>query len=350
MGRFVSSSGVNGGFGVIGDGSALILPGRLPTFRSGHFHMLPHTTIFVVPAGVYRLRVRVNGGGAGSEAAQSSSFGSMISATGGQPGAGLVGGLGGMGVGGDFQAAGGSGGAGYRSGGGAAGSELGAGGRGGDGGPGNIGSGGGGGGVGGNRGGAGVQVASRPGGGGGSAFGRGQDATDDPSIPWGGPDITGRFNGFQNPGGVILAHLLDGFLGGGGYGPVSSPARMGGNGAGGGGNYGLASNGAGSSGGHGGFLGGGGGQGSFLNGPGLGGVCAPDAETMPALRAVSTATFYETRIGGGMGGTSARAGSGGGGYARGEFDVLPGQQIPVTVALQSSETIGVSGGLILVEY
>ncbi len=352
MARYISSAGQNGRFGTLGAGSTIWLPGRLPLFGHGLFQPYTRSGVFTVPDDIYRLRVRVIGGGAGQEAAQSSSFGALLSATGGQPGAGTLGGAGGIGVGGDFRADGGAGGPGFRSGGGAAGSELGVGGRGGDGGPSATGSGGGGGGVGGHRGGSGVDnAAPRAGGGGGSPIEAGQDASlsETAGMTLGGADITGRFHGYHNAGAFALAHLLDGFVGGGGMGMTGGGSRAGGSGSGGGGCYSRATSGAQVPAGRGGFCGGGGGAGSNGGPAGVGGVCWPDTDGPPTTN-TALSILYEARIGGGMGGTNARAGGGGGGYARGEFDVLPGQQFPVTVALQSSEETGVSGGLILVEY
>ncbi|HBY42989.1 MAG TPA: hypothetical protein DEH03_04770, partial [Brevundimonas sp.] len=107
MARYISSAGQNGRFGTLGAGSTIWLPGRLPLFGHGLFQPYTRSGVFTVPDDIYRLRVRVIGGGAGQEAAQSSSFGALLSATGGQPGAGTLGGAGGIGVGGDFRADGG---------------------------------------------------------------------------------------------------------------------------------------------------------------------------------------------------------------------------------------------------
>lgn len=350
MGRFISTQNRNAATSLGAGG--VILPGALPTFGTGRFLVISKSRIWRVPDEVHRVRVRlVAGGGGYTTAGQSTSFGTLLSATGGQPGNGQVGGAGGIGIGGDFQASGGRGGHGLRSGGGAAGSELGAGGNGGAGNANSTGAGGGGGGVGGNDGGAGINVVEVAGGGGGSAFGSGENASNVAGvIKYGGPDVTGRYHGFQNSGNLSLKHLFDGFIGGGGYSSSgTSTGTSGGSGAGGAGSYGRSTASAVSKSGRGGFCGGGGGAGQNTSGGGFGGVCSVDTEALPSIG--PSAQLIELRVGGGAGSNGdAGSGAGGGGYARGEFDVEPGQTITVTVAQQSDDSLAVSGGLVLVEW
>lgn len=126
-----------------------VVAGSLGIFGAGRFQIFFGSGTFKVPAGVSKIRVRVVGAGGGGGATSqytsiiplaggATSFGSLISATGGSPGQNIngvnAGGAGGVGVGGDFQANGGNGGggvgAGYAgNGGGAAGSQLGKGGN-----------------------------------------------------------------------------------------------------------------------------------------------------------------------------------------------------------------------------
>lgn len=92
--------------------------GFLGIFGTGKYKVFLTSGTFVVPAGVTRIRVRVvgAGGGGGSTATPgpaggATSFGALISATGGQGGiSGQNNGTanGGVGIGGDFQAVGGS--------------------------------------------------------------------------------------------------------------------------------------------------------------------------------------------------------------------------------------------------
>ncbi|WP_427792258.1 hypothetical protein [Brevundimonas diminuta] len=335
MGRYLSSAGASA-LGLAAGG--YLLPGQLPGFGSGRIEVLgPRNTAWRPPAGVTRIRVRVAGGGGGTETAATTSFGALISATGGAHGTADAPGAGGQGFGGDFQASGGPGGAGRRSGGGAAGSELGDGGAGGAGHPsGGAASAGGGGAVGGRVGGAGTDSGetNARNGSGASPFADGQQWTPTvgPLNP-GGPDFS-TAGQYANALGVALPHPLFAFIGCGGR-AESNNVNQGGPGGGGAG----ASN----NGGPGGVLGGGGG--STGNSPGMGGLYLP-ADTTRLKDAVSS---YEPRyIGGGRGGDSTRMGSGGGGYARGEFDVLPGVDIPLTIPAHN--TAGCSGGIIIVEY
>lgn len=230
--------------------STKVVPaGYMGEFGNGLWRIFNENGTFVVPANVSKIRVRVvgagggrgtggvGGGGGGGGYAHgefnvapgqsfavtvgvggsqidggSSSFGALISATGGKKGNHLSpynGGDGGVGVGGDFQASGGKGGTGDssgspRCGGGAAGSQLGDGGTGGNFVSGTLTSGGGG--VGGGKGGDTAGAA----GGGGSPFG---NAT--LSIP--APDIIGGISsGIANPISAVIRFPFDGFTGGGG--------------------------------------------------------------------------------------------------------------------------------------
>lgn len=86
--------------------------GELPLFGTTQFRFFIQSGSFVVPAGITAVRVRVFGGGGGGGApggstttGGTSSFGTMISATGGAGGNQAV--SPGIGVGGDYQASGG---------------------------------------------------------------------------------------------------------------------------------------------------------------------------------------------------------------------------------------------------
>jgi len=315
-----------------------MLPGQLPPFGSGRYEIFFSSGLFTPRPGVTRVRARVWAGGAGSNIdGGAASFGSMMSATGGTRGVGAIPGVGGQGVGGDFQASGGSGGAGEGGGGGASGSELG---PGGDGGVAQANGGGGGGGaVGGRRGGNGG--AANPGLG-ASVMAQGTD--NGPALPAGAVlDLMGlpaRPAYTQDPSAVttppLFIHPFVGFAFTGGGGVWKSnwlPAqKAGGEGAGGcGGN--LDTSGYPTDGGHGGVFGGGGGAAVRDGSAKLGGRGGWMAE--------------QRWIGGGCGGAKGRAGSGGGGYARGEFTVQPGVGIPVTVPPSASDG---SGGFVVVEY
>lgn len=117
--------------------------GALAPFGAGLWFPVYRDGVFI-PQVSARHRIQVVGGGAhGDYPGQSSSFASLISATGGGVAAGLSGGAGGIGIGGEFQASGGRGGDGvavvssgqtssFGGGGGGAGSPLGHGGRGAD--------------------------------------------------------------------------------------------------------------------------------------------------------------------------------------------------------------------------
>lgn len=341
MGRHLSGASASAMGAAAG---AYTLPGQLPAFGSGRFLIFTRSQSWTPPAGVLEVRARVLGGGAGITSGGASSFGAYCSASGGQPASGAVAGVGGAGSGGDFQSAGGAGGAGFRGGGGASGSELGPGGAGG---AGAATSGGGGGAVGGKVGGAGLNAANRFGGGGASAFENGAAPADSSGLGGApGPDITGDRSSFHNNGALALPHPLFGFVGGGGR-ATTPTGQSGGSGAGGAGG-GTSSANAGGRGGWGGACGGGGGNGGEEAQGSAGGFCwSAWDKTAPTTVNGS----QELRIGGGMGGTLARAGGGGGGYARGVFAVPPGQPIPITVAEQSAwHTDGVSGGLVVVEF
>jgi hypothetical protein len=351
MGRYLSSASASALAVVAGEG--YLLPGQLPAFGTGRFEVftLPTVTVTIKP-GVKQIRVRVAGGGGGATAAGATSFGDLISATGGAAPNGLVPGDGGIGIGGDYQAAGGKGGAGKGGGGGAAGSEMG---KGGDGGAGGL-TGAGGGAVGAMIGGAAAATTSTRGPGGASAFGPGQPS---PSRR-GGPDMTGQsVGGAVNLSGIALPHALFAFTGAGG-GPMSAfndniDAGPGAGGAGSGSGGNGTNN---QSPGKGGACGGGGGAG--------GGGTATEPSQGGLGGAVWPATFINRytindwpdryigpmRIGGGRGGNhidTGKAGAGGGGYARGVFAVVPGQQFPVTVA-QQDDADGKSGGMVILEY
>lgn len=235
--------------------------GYMGEFGSGLWRVFLASGNFTIPAGVKEIRVRVVGGGGGAKgtgcggggggyahgvfpvtpgevyavtvsgknlyAGGTSSFGALISATGGAAGSPSYNsvhsnfGGGGIGVGGDFQARGGSGGTGPScGGGGGSGSQLGNGGNA---------YGRGGAGVGGN--------GDAPGDGGGSPFGPNYH---DPSL--GGLDAVGNaatVRGAINPSGALIRFPFDGFTGGGGAllntSTTQSTGYAGGPGAGGGG-------------------------------------------------------------------------------------------------------------------
>lgn len=297
-------------------------PGYLGSFGIGlwRLFLVPGTYTFTVPFGVYAIRVRVIGaggngpkgggtGGAGGGYAHgvfsvtpgqqitivvgkggsrvsdnsqlvvggTSSFGNLISATGGEPGA-LAADFeneGGVGIGGDFQARGGRGSkvapSHISGGGGAAGSQLGDGGHGGDYADGSGNGSAGGGGIcndGGGRDSEGFDCT-----GGGSPFSPG-----DFNEYFGGVDLTGD-SYESNPINAVLRFPFDGFTGCGGRGNSSDETINGGIGGGGGGadsNVGEGGNGGVGAGGGGGYtiggaggLGGGGGAGRYnYGGPG----------------------------------------------------------------------------------
>mgnify|MGYP001042655339 CR=1 FL=1 len=187
--------------------------------RGGHGAGYAHGVFDVTPGDVYPVTVGVGGltanAGSGVTDGGSSSFGALISATGGT-GAGP-----GMGVGGDFRARGGYGAVSappIYGGGGGAGSQLGNGGN-------AVG-----------RGGGGVVHDAGVLGWGGSAFGSGDV---------GGPNIIGARNGTDNPINAVIRFPFDGFTGaannggsgGGGNGYTTSAASGGGIGGGGGGSH-----------------------------------------------------------------------------------------------------------------
>lgn len=252
MGRILSDSSALGNNDNVMSGivsaTKNVPAGYMGEFGNGLWWTFSVSGKFVVPAGVSKLRVRVvgagggrgtggvGGGGGGGGYAHgvfgvtagqsfvvtvgvggnsvdggSSSFGALISATGGKKGnssSPYNGGAGGVGVGGDFQSKGGKGGTGDSSGtpggGGAAGSQLGDGGDGGDWISGS--NGGGGGGVGGGKGGNATGAA----GGGGSPFGNATLSTPAPDI------IGGISSGVANPISAVIRFPFDGFTGGGG--------------------------------------------------------------------------------------------------------------------------------------
>lgn len=288
--------------------------GFLGYYRGGNWRTFLSSGTFIVPAGVTSIRVRVVGGGAGASgfSGSTTSFGALISATGGGASAG------GSGIGGDFQANGG-GSAAFTSsigtGGGGAGSQLG---NGGD-------SGTGGGGVGGGTGGG----TSGPSGsgGGGSAYGVGTPRTGAPDAYGnvGSPTFQATVTNITNSQTVqsfpmVARFPFEFFLGKGG-GPGADGAASCGNDGGSGGGGGASR----VIGGNGGWGGGGGGCGT----PGTGGGGG---------------------IGGGGGGVADRGG-GGGGFAIGVFTVVPGTSYFVTVATPATSTGGPGGpGLCVVEW
>ena len=351
MGRYLSSASA-AALGVVA-GEGYLLPGQLPAFGSGRFEVLTRaSTVVTIKPGVKQIRVRVLAGGGGATAGAASSFGALISATGGAAPNGLIGGAGGLGIGGDYQAAGGKGGDGKGGGGGAAGSELGVGGAGGAGGL----AAGGGGAVGGKVGGAGAATTSTRGAGGASPFADG--GASPIGVP--GPDMTGQWTGVNNLAQVAIPYPIFAFVGaGGGLSNTLQPMPMKGGSGGGGGGAAAGGNGTPNNlGGAGGACGGGGGSGGGGTGgePTLG---AMGGEVWPA--SFVSAGFLADwparnappfRIGGGRGGNHidpGKAGAGGGGYARGVFAVEPGQQFTVTVA-QQDDADGKSGGMVILEY
>jgi hypothetical protein len=281
--RIVQRNDGQSGLAATGDGEVVIAgtraAGFLGIFGRGQHRVFSVNETFVIPSGVTRARVRVIGAGGGTPGVSSSgnwisgaggggyahgvfdvvpgashavvigaagaagtsgsgagtaggtsSFGSLISATGGQPGVNVssgtaTGGAGGVGTGGDFQAKGGKGGDGTGSNvpgsGGAAGSQLG------DGGTGAIANDTpGGGGVGGNQ--AGPCSA-------GSAFGPGGLHSD---KRVGGPDVLGVFNTVEgtlveNPILATCRFPFDVFTGAASYTASSNAGARSGSGAGG---------------------------------------------------------------------------------------------------------------------
>ncbi len=320
------------------------LPGKLPFFGNGARRVINMSGSFTVPDGITSIRVRcIGAGGSGAnydsngQAGGTSSFGTLISATGGGGGVFKVGAgeaaspAGGAGIGGDFVAQGGKGGRGYISstsyraagGGGAAGSQLGDGGDGGhcptSGFKDWFGSGGG---VGFNDGGYCSQLTTSDTAGGASAFGAGQSTQPAPDLIGGIADK--GYSGSINALSLIIEHHFDGFTGGGGAGSVSSgPGGNGGPGAGGG--VGATTGGSGG-------IGGGGAYGGSSSGPGGiggGGAGYLDADG----RSVS--------------------GGAGGGYAHGVFTVTPGQVYTVTVGVGGAAPAGAGNGgngLVIVEW
>ncbi|PZU62222.1 MAG: hypothetical protein DI552_00530 [Brevundimonas sp.] len=124
------------------------------------------------------------------------------------------------------------------------------------------------------------------------------------------------------------------FTGGGGlWGANWIQSAMGGGEGCGGAGGGLDNTGAPQGGGPGGVFGGGGGACSAAGSTAVGG---PGGLLAPGRY-----------IAGGYGGARARAGGGGGGYARGEFGVVPGTNLPITVA---SAAAGAAAGLVIIEY
>ena len=287
----LSGTGSNNGNVLAGIVSAtkIVPAGYMGEFGSGLWRIFTESSPFTVPEGVTSIRVRVvgaggysppgggGGGGGGyshgvfsvtpgttyavtvapeahSGPGGTSSFGALISATGGGVGlaaAPYTGGAGGIGVGGDFQATGGTGGKGYtgtkQGGGGGAGSQLGNGGNGGN--AYSTSETGAGGGI--------VGHASSPTYGsscGGSPFGNACGYNPGPDISGGIPGDS-VFNGAVNSADAVIRFPFDGFTGGGGK---FRGGSNGGNGGIGGGGGGGAATGVGGIGG--GSAGGGGGQ------------------------------------------------------------------------------------------
>ena len=326
----------------IGMGPACAFPGWMPPFGNGFIQIYPvGSYTFVVPSAVNgvavnALRVRVigGGGGTGPVALQggTSSFGTILQATGGMPCvSGNTAGVGGVGSGTLsspylLTANGGAGGLGQTSGGegggGGAGSQLGNGGVGGGGFSGG-GSGGGGGIFG-----AGQASVSSAGGGGGS-FGNWNSTATFPysgalngwGQAFGGFDIFGNYaaggaNANPMPTGTILRFPFESFPGGGGGGGSNLAA----------GGYGLLGGGGGGAG-HSGSPGGNGGAG----GGGGGGAVAGYGG-----------------VGGGAGGQStANGGAGGGGFAMGIITTSPGSSYAVVTGTANSSG---GEGLVIVEY
>ena len=307
----VAASSISGT--IMSAGGNSVPPGYMGVFGNGLWQVFSASSPFTVPANVTAVRVRVVGGGGGGRlggaggggggyahgifavapgntfpvtvgvggtgsasptSGGTSSFSTLISATGGAASSGSTAAAGGVGVGGTFQATGGSSGATGYSGGGAAGSQLGNGGNGG------IYSGtsyaGGGGGVGNGNGASSVSGTSMSGGG-GSPFGP-------PAfVGQGSPDALGNMaantalagvtapSGATNPINATVRFLFDGFPGGGGAGTAQTAASSnGGNGGIGGGGGGCYYSTSSAYGGNGGIGGGGGGGYNGGNG-GMGG-------------------------------------------------------------------------------
>lgn len=333
MGRVLSGAAAGAAGGMI-TGIPLML-GQLAPFGSGQWRLFSESGLFTPQPGVITHRIRVLGGGAkGVTPGATSSFGSLISATGGHCAVGAVGGAGGVGIGGDFQAKGGRGGNGaeglnagktrmWGGGGAASGSPLG---DGGDGGSAwaapdfSSGRGGGGGAVGGI---AGTTSTSIHNGAGASAFGAH------------GRDALGGYSGEPDAG--VMRFIFDGFAGASGtsenvFDGQASYSRVvhAGSGAGGTSAFGNpvidASRGGAGGGGGGGF----GDRGAHPGRAGAGSV-----------------------LGGGWGGVTSNnvdepsGGGGGGGYAHGVFDLMNGQTYVVTVA---GAFFSFSAGLVIVEW
>lgn len=290
-------------------------PGQLPVYGRGQAVILYASNAnWRVPT-TGRFRVRVLGGSGLTDASGgTTSFGSLISATGGSKPNGTAGGLGGLGFGGDYQAAGGVGGTGLASigggGGGAAGSQLGPGGNGGNAVEVIDGSttgrhGGGGGGVGGHNGGTGTTWGTPAGGGSPLASAVGGVSG------YNFLGVTDYSAGAVTVDGLAPPYFY--FLGG--FGSGTADPGLSGQGGRGELSYMGSINGATIVGRQGGFGGGGGG--------GFGGA------------------GYKSLLGGGQGGKTGFGGAGGGGYAHGEFNLTEGDQIPITVA---------SSGLVIVEW
>lgn len=333
--RYLSTYAPGGGL----MGGSIIQPGELPRFGDGRVLLFFSDGSWTVPADVTRVRVRVIGAGGGILPGGATSFGALISATGGGAASGDTPGAGGAGFGGDFQASGGAGGAGAGGGGGACGSQLGDGGAGGL--PGAGGGGGGGGGAcGGFQGGPGVVGGAGDRAGGwqatplnpGSAYALRPDPYVTLGLSGSAPEMPFPFHsfpaGFACPPGV-----------GGRGGPTKNVAPE--------------------PGAPGGLGGGGGGAGVRDGGPnalgGRGGGLWPwvPAYERASYNNSSMPTTPVGFIGGGLGGALGRAGAGGGGYAHGEFDVDPGQVFALTVPQPGAGGVTAqvaSGGLIIVEF
>lgn len=306
--------------------------GYLIPYGNGMYRTFFRSGTFIVPPGVTSIRIRVHGaGGAGgsnfvnytSSAAETTSFGNLISATGGESGPGRSTSSGaspGIGVGGDFQSTGGRGGTNRDSsrgaGGGGAGSILGNGGSGG----------------------ASTRVTSGPGGGvsdsgdalsirAGSAFG-GLDALGGKEIDPLNESEFVRFpmESFSGRGGYYIADSVsstaDGGSGGGGIAWIYSDSTeqtirtSGRPGPGGGGAGGVEFRNSG-----------------FDGGIGAGGGGADE----PVGTSSSDLTL--------------RNGGAGGGFAIGVFSVSPGDEYIVTVALGDNKGKSKGGdGLVVVEW
>lgn len=290
-------------------------PGQLSVFGSGKAQVLYNSDSgWRVPvSGTFRIRV-LGGYGLTETTGGTSSFSTLISASGGIKPTGVNGGLGGQGYGGDFQADGGTGGNGLASigggGGGAAGSQIGRGGNGGNAievvsGETRGRHGGGGGGVGNHHGGVGSEWGTPAGGGSPLASAIGSVS---------GHNFLG-ITDYASGAAMVdsLAPPYFYFLGG--FGSGLNDPGLSGQGGMGEVSYTTSFNGGTVVGRRGGFGGGGGG--------GFG------------------STGYKSLLGGGQGGGSGIGGAGGGGYAHGGFDLVEGEIIPITVA---------AGGLVIVEW